>query len=555
MKDDKPDINSIIGFILIGLVLFYFLTPQLTEQTRDGTYNNNDATEKVPVQQNDATRREAEQQTSENGQKENTFKSGTKIEIRKLDLQRVSGSFSNDGRLWRSIILKNYNEAIDRKVPLQLFSHNGDRFFDASYRVDGIEIPASSGFEISRFSDEGVELVFSDPKFEIRRMVTFLGGGYVSKVSDKIINRSDKKIIVELTQHFYQSALEPTKTDESKSGLLQRMKRIFGAQQQDILQFVVLVDGSSKRLSIQANSDFSSQRFEKPIDWAGVEDKYFFIGALPIKASIDFVDFRRQGQFFVEQVHFFPQGVEKKESVETVFNIYHGPKEINYLSSAGPALEKAIDYGDWIGFIARPLLRLLLFLYGLIPNYGVAILILTLIVKIILFPLNQKQYKSMKGMQKLQPLMAQIKEKFKSDKQRMNLEMMKLYKEHKVNPMGGCLPLLVQMPIFFALYRLFGSSIEFRQSPFVGWIRDLSVPDPYLITPVLMGIAMYIQQKITPVPQTSADSDAMRIQQKMMQWMPIIFTAFMLFLPAGLCLYILLNAVLSIAQQKLLMRD
>jgi YidC/Oxa1 family membrane protein insertase len=228
--------------------------------------------------------------------------------------------------------------------------------------------------------------------------------------------------------------------------------------------------------------------------------------------------------------------------------LYAGPKEINLLKNVTPNLEKSIDLGSWLGPIARPLLQLLKLIYAYVKNYGSAIIILTLLVRMLLYPINRKQYKSMKAMQKLGPELAALKKKYANDKQRINMETMNLFKRNKVNPLGGCLPMVLQMPIFFALYRVLYTSVELRHAPFFLWIRDLSAPDPYYISPILMAIAMFFQQKLTP----TATMDP--AQAKVMKFMPIIFSIFMIALPSGLVLYILVSSLASIPQQVYMTR-
>jgi len=226
------------------------------------------------------------------------------------------------------------------------------------------------------------------------------------------------------------------------------------------------------------------------------------------------------------------------------FSVYVGPKDINQLKAVGVNLEKSIDYG-WFTVISVPILYLLHFFYKIIHNYGVAIILLTIFVKLLLHPINAKSLKSMKAMQKVQPQLKELQKKYKDDKQRLNQETMALFKAHKVNPMGGCLPMLAQFPIYIALYKVLWNSIELFHAPFFWFYRDLSAPDPYYITPVLLGLFMVAQQKL--MPSTSADPT----QKKMMMLMPVMFSVFMLFLPVGLVVYILVNTVMSVTQQYL----
>ncbi len=224
---------------------------------------------------------------------------------------------------------------------------------------------------------------------------------------------------------------------------------------------------------------------------------------------------------------------------------YYGPKEIDTLKKVGYGLDNVIDFG-WFTVIAYPLLTTLKWLHLFVKNYGIAIILLTILLKLLLYPLTYKSMKGMQQMQKFQPQLQAIREKYKDDKERLNREMMAAMRSHGYNPMSGCLPIFVQMPVFIALYNVLYGSIELYGQPFFGWITDLSLKDPFYVTPVLLGGIMFVQQKITP--QTATDP----AQQRMMLMMPVIFGVMMLWLPAGLTLYMLVNSVVSILQQMII---
>lgn len=223
------------------------------------------------------------------------------------------------------------------------------------------------------------------------------------------------------------------------------------------------------------------------------------------------------------------------------YDLFIGPKKYTLLKETGHDLTKSIDFG-YFSFLAIPLLSLMNFFYGYVGNYGVAIILLTIVVKIVTFPLTQKSMVSMKRMQLLQPKMNELREKYAKDKQKLNQAVMELYKKEGVNPFGGCLPIIIQIPVFFALYKALLLSIELQGAPFILHITDLSLKDPYFITPILMGATMFLQQRLSP--QTGDP-----IQQKVFMLMPIIFTFLFLQFQSGLVLYWLTNNVLSIAQQ------
>ncbi len=240
---------------------------------------------------------------------------------------------------------------------------------------------------------------------------------------------------------------------------------------------------------------------------------------------------------------------------ELNFLVYFGPKDVDLLEPLGNNLIAAVDFG-WFDAIAKPLLSLLKFIYRYINNYGVAIILVTIIVKLLFWPLTRTSYRSMKNMQKLQPQVNQLRQKYGSDRAKLNQETMKLYKANKVNPMGGCLPIIIQIPVFFAFYKVLGAAIELRHAPFMLWITDLSAPDrlplggieiPWVgmglpVLTLLMGASMFIQQKMMP-----QGGDPM--QRKIMMFMPVVFTIMFINFPSGLVLYWFVNNLLSILQQ------
>lgn len=253
-----------------------------------------------------------------------------------------------------------------------------------------------------------------------------------------------------------------------------------------------------------------------------------------------------ENKFVVGQINYlFNAGVN-----ETTVNYmaFAGPKELGLLKSIDPKFEQIIDF--WVlGSIAKPMLKLMKWFNSVTGNWGVAIILLTLVVRMLVLPLYMSSYKSMKAMQKIQPQMKALREKYAKDPQQMNTEVMRLFKENKVNPLGGCFPMLLQLPIFMALYRVFSQSIELYQAPFILWIKDLSIKDPYFVLPVLMGISMFIQQKITPTTTTDP------AQQKVLLFMPVFFSFLMLTLPSGLTLYIFVSTLFGIIQQFIFMRE
>ena len=232
---------------------------------------------------------------------------------------------------------------------------------------------------------------------------------------------------------------------------------------------------------------------------------------------------------------------------ELVGEVYVGPKLQADLAQLAEGLDLTVDYG-WLWFLAKPLFWCLERLHGLTGNWGWSIILVTILLKLLFYHLSAAGYRSMANMRRVQPRLMALRDRYKDDRARMNQAMMQIYKEEKINPFGGCFPILVQIPVFIALYWVLLESVELRQADFILWLNDLSVKDPYFVLPVIMGVTMYIQQKLNPAPMDP-------LQEKVFKLLPLIFTVFFAFFPSGLVLYWVTNNILSIAQQWLIMRN
>jgi len=308
----------------------------------------------------------------------------------------------------------------------------------------------------------------------------------------------------------------------------------------DVPPFTALIKKDLQE--IESKDLKEEKRFSQNVQWGGFQNKYFLAALIPQKSegtelilkkvSDTEGDLRMAGP----KIALAPQ----TQHVQS-YSMYLGPKDLDLLKAFGSDLDRALDFG-WFDIIAKPVLYAMKFFYQYTGNYGIAIILLTIIIKILFWYPTHISYKSMKEMKKIQPEMAKLKEKFKDDKEKLNKETMDLYRRYKVNPMSGCLPIAIQIPIFFALYKVLLYSIEIRHAPFYWWIQDLSAMDPYYISPILMGGSMFIQQWMTP---TTGDPT----QAKMMLIMPVVFTFMFLSFPTGLVIYWLFNNLLSIGQQ------
>jgi YidC/Oxa1 family membrane protein insertase len=290
--------------------------------------------------------------------------------------------------------------------------------------------------------------------------------------------------------------------------------------------------------------DLDKNKFERKADsgWLAFVQHYFVAAWLPPDdAARTYGALKRQDGIYAGNVVLALPAIAPGASGEGKASLYAGPQEQRRLQAAAPGLDLVVDYG-WLTIIAWPLFWLLEKFHALSGNWGVAIILLTILIKLVFFPLSAASYKSMAKMKLITPRLTKIREMYGHDRQKMNQAMMELYKTEKINPLGGCFPILVQIPVFIALYWVLLAAIELRHAPFTLWIKDLSALDPYYVLPILMTITMILQTKMNPVPPDP-------VQAQVMKFMPYVFSIFFFFFPAGLVLYWLVNNILSIAQQ------
>jgi YidC/Oxa1 family membrane protein insertase len=450
-----------------------------------------------------------------------------------VDTSLYTAVFSSRGGALKSMTLKKYREQINPGASLVVLGTNADpalltfstkatgfNLADDTPFVSDVETLKVSGSESGRLTYNYV----SGQGFTIRKVYTFAADSYSIKLETQVFNNSAAPMVGAIQQIMsYPSEHKPKDNRFDTAGsFLYADNSLHSDKAKD-------VSGSTKNYATN-------------VQWAGFADKYFLSAILAEKNSISSVELKKSAAGFMESIVSSPQfTVNPGQSVTVTNRLFVGPKDIDILKAQGNSLEKSLDLG-WFKYIAMPLMYTLKFFYSYVGNYGIAIIIITIILKGLFFPLTHKSYKSMKDMQKIQPKMAALKEKFKDDRDAMNKAVMELYREHKVNPLGGCLPMVVQIPVFFALYKALMFSIELRHAPFFFWVTDLADKDPYYVTPVIMGISMFVQQKMTP-------SQMDPVQQKMMLALPVVFTFMFLSFPSGLVLYWLVNNVLTIGQQ------
>jgi YidC/Oxa1 family membrane protein insertase len=414
-------------------------------------------------------------------------------------------------------------------------------------RQDGMGVPART---LGLDSDDPAWLAFNNLPFHVRVEEDLPEGFRVDFWRSHGGRKVVKTIRVPREQYDVFLRLEVTGVEVERWPWLvlgTRLGSLEDEQNSDFADQAVVWFANRERRRIRAKDVTEEQpRFLQDLRWIGLDSRYFAVIGLMEGGN-------GTGRIVKRVVDVAGDGAESEETFVSVgatseLRLFFGPKEEKTLARVDPTLSGLVDYG-WLAILVRPLLACLRWFYGLVGNYGWSIIILTLLINLALVPLRYKQVVSMRKLSELQPKMRSIQDRYKKMKrddprrQNMNVEIMELYREHGVNPLGGCLPLLIQMPILFAFYRMLASSIELRGAPFILWIEDLSRPDPYYVTPILMGIAMVFQQKV--MPSTSTDP----MQQKMMMVLPIIFTFLFLKVSSGLAVYFLFSNVFGILFQ------
>lgn len=476
--------------------------------------------------------------------------SGEQLQPRILTVETpiYTMQINEQGGSIESMVLKNFREHAQPGSPFKQIVHPQVRGRGLILSTEGNSLPGLNGAVFRavdgdaplKVTEKAQELALrwvSEDGVEVRKTFRFHPDSYLIDLQVDVVNHGrpefEDRVALALAKH-----------QDPKS------------KEYGFVGAAALVDNRLEQM--EAKKVKEAPVLEGTAQWVGMVERYFLAVVMPQTPAPGQVKFRSLDEQTLEArlvsgTERFAPGQAKRFSYE----VYLGPKQLSLLKTIGRGLDEAVNFG-WFDIIAKPFLWIMNHIYGVIPNYGVAIILLTILTKILLWPLGNKSYKSMSEMKRVQPLMTEIREKYKNDKQKMNQEMMNLYRTYKINPMGGCLPMVVQIPVFFALYRMLYEAIELRHAPFVGWINDLSAPDrlfdfpfsiPFMEPPygipvltIVMGASMFLQQKMSPAPGDPA-------QAKIMMFMPLIFTFIFINFSSGLVLYWLVNNILSIAQQ------
>ncbi len=520
------DIPTISAIVLTGLIFFGWQTymakkyPQMNKKTEVV------ATENAPVAQekseaaNSAANPQGQASTQHLEKDQNQ-----KEQVLSYDSTEASMNISSSGMGLKDIVLHNHKDR--KKQPMKIGLND-----KPTYALSQISDPAPLFFNINKIDENIFEGVAFAGQTKITRRLEF-------DVKTGAINNS---VLVEnIDPQFKGLSLDISETTlENATGGNFLMPAL------EHQEFILNQENKVERVNNSAANEAINKEY-KQVSLLALGSQYFTSAVVDKSQVIPgaIIVGGKDAKILSAQLQYKP--ILGQNSMSLSWIQYSGAKDFEHLEKIEPLFAKIVNFGI-LEAISKFLLLNLKWWHSLVGNWGVAIILLTLLVRIIVLPFNISTFRSTKKMQVLQPKIQALREKFKNDPQGMNQAQMQLWKENKVNPLGGCLPMLLQLPIFFALNDVFRQSIELYQAPFFGWISDLSLKDPFFVLPILMGASMFFQQKITPTTMDPA-------QAKVMKYMPILFSFMMVGLPSGLTLYIFINTLSGIALQQAFMGD
>ncbi|MFO8033464.1 MAG: membrane protein insertase YidC [Desulfohalobiaceae bacterium] len=533
-----------LALSLIVLVLWnvFFPTTQVPveqEQEEQRTESEQQSREEARTEQEQPREQETQDKAQAEELQELDHKPGASESV-SVETPLYKAVFNARGGVLESFKLQKYRESIkpgsksielitpgvQAHTPLGLVLSDENTWEKGEWSIQGGDLQLAEGEEDSLVLQGDLN------GLQLQRKLTFEADSYRIQEKTTLVNESGEQLQGDLGVNIASKQLVANESRFNRTNVMYLDQE--GLEQEDS------TDTLQQGLKAEA------------VRWAGIGSNYFMLAAVPVDSTMP-LQAGYQDEIYVVTLE---DELEISEGVgqELEFAYYLGPKQDNYLQGMPNDLGAALNYG-WLNIIAAPLVKVLNFFYGYVGNYGLAIIMLTIVIKILFWPLSHKSYKSMEKMKKLQPMMKELKEKYKDDRQKMNQEVMRLYKTYKVNPAGGCLPMLLQIPVFIALYEALLGAVELRHTSFIPhvpftdivWLADLSAKDPLYVTPVLMGASMFLQQKLSP---TSGDPT----QAKIMMIMPIVLTFIFLNFPAGLVVYFITNNLLSMLQQWWVLR-
>ncbi len=454
------------------------------------------------------------------------------------------------GDLRQVDLLKHGKDHDNRDVPFRLMSDQGRQYFITQSGIKGaagtdavlypshqaIYSTLQNRYILGAGENElRVPMVWSDPQGQVKitKTYVFKRDSYVVDVEYQVENGSSS----DWRGGSYAQLVRNGEAPEAENAFIYTFTGGVTYTQEELYQKVEFDEMISAPLTRSTDTG-----------WVAMIQHYFLGAVVPKQGEKPTLYTYQPSQGLYAIGTILPAvAVAAGEQGDLGIQLFVGPKDQDRLEALAPGLELTVDYG-FLTFLAQPLFWILNEIQDLVGNWGFSIIILTLLIKLVFYKLSETSYRSMANMRKLTPRLTALKERYGDDRQKMNEAMMRIYREEKVNPMGGCLPILVQIPVFIALYWVLLESVEIRQAPFILWIDDLSAMDPYYILPLVMGASMLVQQKLNPAPLDP-------IQQKVMMILPIVFTVFFAFFPSGLVLYWVVNNIISIAQQYYITRQ
>lgn len=536
------DIKKTVTYILLAIVVFLLWTSWVKEQSKTQAAlalqtqraDNDKSGMNIPLMDSEPQSEKAER-SSQPIQKE---KKGEIVSV-KTDLLNLKINTQGGSITYAS--LTDYPQSLkDKNQPFVLLQNQDNKFYiaesgllselgpdfqnqEAIYSTEKNEYSLSDGEK-----NLIVDLHWKKEGIEAIKRFTFTRGEYLVHVNYLLKNQSEK----EWRGNFYTQILQ-RKSTEKKSGVF------------DISSYEGASISSDKKAYEKISfREMRKQNLDREIKggWMAMQQHYFLSSWIPDPNQISRYYTRvLENDLYVIGASAQEKVLKPSEQLSIGAKIYLGPELLDQLEQAAPHLNLTIDYG-WLWFISSAIFWLMSKIYDVVGNWGWSIVIVTALIKLAFYKLSVKSYRSMAGMRKLQPKIESIRQRFGDDRQKLNQAIMELYRKEKINPLGGCLPILVQIPVFIALYWVLIESVQLRQAPFIFWIHDLSARDPYFILNLLMGLTMYLQQRLSPQPPDP-------LQAKVMMALPIVFTLLLLYFPSGLVLYWVVNNTLSIAQQ------
>lgn len=528
--------NTFLFLILSGLIFIvyfkFFAPPTPSPQVQVQSLNHDESQPQVDKKNNELIPEEKEVYLK--GLEKKITESET---FNTLISEEYQAEFSSHAGILKSFRTLAYKETTDEKSPFKDLLRGSEKMQPMAFILSPGAEPINTYYKTLEQSDKFLKSVTETEQLEITRTISQGNRKYSFEVNFTIKNKTEKdlKVAPGLRLAVYNDPAE----EKGGFWIFKKMP--------DLSLPSYFLNNELKTLDKPKDIPDKMQELGN-VAWTALNGRYF-ISALIARtlSNQNRIQYGKRGDLFYTDLQYAPEPIAAGQDKSYSYTVYMGPKDIDLLKGFGVQLEESINFG-WFGMIGQPLLMLMKAIHGVFNSWGMAIILLTILIKLVLHPISKKSIQSMKAMGKLQPKLKELREKYKDDKQRLNMETMNLFKAHKVNPMGGCLPMLLQMPIYIALYRVFFNSLELYHSPFL-FYKDLAAPDPYYISPILLGVFMFLQQKLTP----SASADP--AQQKMMMFMPLMFSVFLIYLPSGLVIYIFINTMMSVVQQYMANND